>query len=75
MMVLFIAAAIAGAIFTQGTSLFAVAVVNVLLSLWANGVMSNFKSDPQACPNSASTVSMLTTVAAVIFIIVGLASY
>ena len=56
------------------TGLFGLAVVNAVASFWANGVMSNFRYNPQSAPNWATLVSIVSTVVGVILLIVGLAS-
>lgn len=72
MTIVLIGLAVAAAIVTLGSGIFAVAVVNAIASVWANGVMANFRDDPQSAPNAAATVSMATTAAAVVLIMVGL---
>lgn len=42
------------------------------LILWSNGVMANYRRDPHNMPDLAVRVSMLTTLAGVVFIIAGL---
>jgi hypothetical protein len=72
MIFLFIALAVGAAFACAGTPLFVVAVVNAVASVWGNGVIANFRTDPHNMPNYAVTVSIVTTVAAVALLIAGL---
>lgn len=72
MILLIIGLAALGAFLNAGLASFTPAAVNAVASVWGNGVMANYASDPQAAPNWAARVSMLTTAAAVVFIIIGL---
>ena len=65
MIVVLIAVAVGAAALTSGTALFVPAVINAAASFVSNGVMANFRQDPQAAPNWAATVSMSTTLVAV----------
>lgn len=56
------------AFLTHGSAIFVPAAVNVSASVWSNGVLANYRTDPQAAPNWAATVSMLTALAAVVLI-------
>ncbi len=60
MYLVFIAMAIGAAVLAAGTAVIVPAVINAVLAFWANGVLANFRRDPQAAPNSAAYVSMLT---------------
>jgi hypothetical protein len=42
-------------------ALFVPALINAVASFWSDGVMANFRHDPQAALNWSATVSMLTT--------------
>lgn len=53
---------------TAGSAAFAFAVGNAVLSFWSNGVMANFRGDPQGAPNWAASVSILTTIAALVLL-------
>lgn len=68
MIVVLIGLGALAAYLTHGTAIFVPAAVNVGASFWANGVLANYGRDPQAAPNWAATVSMLTALAAVVFI-------
>lgn len=68
MIVILIGLGILGAVLTHGSAIFVPALVNVGASFWANGVLANFARDPQAAPNWAARVSMLTALGAVVFI-------
>jgi hypothetical protein len=60
--------AILGAVLTQGSAIFVPALMNAGASFCATGVLANFARDPGAAPNWAATVSMLTTVIALILV-------
>ncbi|HEX6237727.1 MAG TPA: hypothetical protein VFZ68_11065 [Acidimicrobiales bacterium] len=66
MIIVLIGIAVGAAYLASGTGLFGAAVVNAVASVWANGVMANFRADPQAAPNWAAMISMLTTLAALV---------
>ena len=73
MPLLLIGLAVAAAIVSSGTGVFPLAVVNAIASFWSNGVMVNFSpSGSSSIPDSAATVSIVTTFLAVVFLIVGL---
>lgn len=57
--------AVLAALLAYGTGLFVPAVINALASFWSNGVLANFRKDPEAAPNAAAAVSIVTTVASV----------
>ncbi len=69
---IFIGMAVVGALLTSGTGFFVVAIGNAVGSVWSNGVLANFQSDPQNAPNVASLISLGTTLAALALIVVGL---
>lgn len=60
MWLIFIALSIGTCFLASGTAVFVPAVVNAVLAVWANGVLSNFARDPHNAPNVATFVSMLT---------------
>ena len=74
MVVLLIGLSVVAAAVNSGTGVFGWAVANAVASVWANGVMANFRHNPQAAPNWAASVSILSTVIGVILLIVGLAN-
>lgn len=51
---------------------FWVAIVATAAALWAWGVSSNYRRDPQSMPNSVPVVSMLTWVVSIVLIVVGI---
>lgn len=55
-----------------GTPVMPAAVVTAIVSVWANGVLANFRSDPQDAPNLAALGSMLAAIASIVLIVVGL---
>ena len=57
---LLIGLAAVAAYVSWGTSLQVVALINAVASLWSNGVLANFNAEPQAAPDWAALVSMLT---------------
>lgn len=63
-----IGVAVAAAARLAGTPIFVPALVNAAASVWGNGVLANFRQDPQAAPNGAAFVSVVTTVAALGFL-------
>lgn len=66
--VLLIGLSVLSAYLVAGTALFGFAVANAVGSFWGNGVMANFADNPQAAPNWATAVSMVTALLSVIFI-------
>lgn len=74
MIILLIALAIGAAVAANGSPVGGLAIGNAVAAVWSNGVMANFRSDPDNMPNLAVTASFLTAVLAVIFLIVGLAT-
>lgn len=72
MAVLFIALAVVAAVVANGSPVFVPAVVNAIAAFWSNGVMMNFVGNPQAAPNFATVVSMITTVLSIAFLALGL---
>ena len=73
MILLLIGLAVTAAVVAHPTSLFVFAVVNAILAFWANGVLANFRSEPQAAPDYAAAVSIITAIGSVVFLIAGLA--
>ena len=70
---LFIVVAVAAAVLSHGTAIFAPAIVNAVLSFWSNGVLANFRrEEAQDAPDWAATVSMVTTVVAIVFLVLAL---
>lgn len=75
MPILLIGLAIVSAVVARGSGVFTLAVINAIASFFSNGVMSNFgPGEANDIPDWAATVSIITTVAAIIFLIVGLMS-
>ena len=70
-----IALCVGAAIATNGTGFFVPALLNAGLSVWGNGVLLNFsREEAQQAPNWAAGMSMLTTIAGVVLLIIGLSS-
>lgn len=75
MPILLIGLAIVATVVSRGTGVFGFAVINAIASFISNGVMSNFgPGEGEDIPDWAATVSIITTVLAVIFLVVGLVS-
>jgi len=72
MALLLIAIGIVGAVATYGTALFPFGVVAAVAAFWANGVLANFRGDPQNAPDWAAAVSMFAAIGSVILLISGL---
>jgi len=72
MVVILIGLAVIAAVLTSGTGLFVLAVGNAIGSVWSNGVMANFRNDPEDAPGAATILSMVTAAVAVVLIVVGL---
>lgn len=49
------------------------AIVTTVAAIWAWGVSSNYRRDPQSMPNFIPAVSMLTWVVSIALIILGIA--
>ena len=75
MVILLIGLCVAAAIMTQGTAVFTVAVINAILSVWGNGVLANYSfAERHLAPNWAAGVSLLTTIAGIVFLVISLSS-
>jgi len=62
-----------GAVFLNtGSALFIPSIVVAVGNLWSFGIMHNFRHEPQTAPNGATLINMLTTVAGIVLLIVGL---
>jgi hypothetical protein len=72
MVVILIGLAVVAAVLTSGTGLFVVAVGNAIGSVWSNGVMANFRNDPDDAPSATTVLSMVTAAVAVVLIVIGL---
>lgn len=72
MVIVWIGLALLAAYLTAGTSLFALGLANAAGSVWGNGVMANFYDDPQAAPDWAAKVSMVTVALSIILILLSL---
>ena len=73
MPVVLIGLAVVAAIVSSGTGVFGFAVANAVASFWSNGVMANFSpQESSSVPDSVTAVSMITTLLALIFLVVGL---
>ena len=72
MVALLILLGIAAAWATYSTALFPVGLAIAAAAFWSNGVMANYRHDPQGAPNFATTVSMLCALGAVVLIPTGL---
>jgi hypothetical protein len=72
--ILLIALSVGAAFVAQGSPVGGVAVANAVGSFWGNGVMAHFRADPHNMPGYAVTLSMITAVLAIVFLIVGLAT-
>ena len=51
-----------------------VAIISGVASLWAVGIFSNFRHDPQNAPTYAVILSMASGLAGIILMIIGFAS-
>jgi hypothetical protein len=60
------------AVATYGTLLFPFGVVAAVAALWSNGVLANFRGDPQRAPDWAATLSMVAAAGSVILLFSGL---
>ena len=72
MYLILIALSVVAAVVTAGTALFVVAMINAIVSFWSNGVMANYRSDPQSAPSIATLMSMVSTLAAIGLLVAGL---
>ncbi|MFC9687804.1 hypothetical protein ACFTSF_04650 [Kribbella sp. NPDC056951] len=72
MVLLLIGLGVAAAAATYGTALFPFGVGVAIAALWANGVLANFRGDPQQAPNWAAAISMIAALGAAILVIAGL---
>jgi hypothetical protein len=72
--VILIALSIGAAIVAQGSPGGGIAAGNAVAAVWGNGVMANFRADPHNIPGYAVTLSMITAVLAIVFLIVGIAT-
>lgn len=72
MAILLIGVAVVAAVVSAGTAVFVPAIVNVVASFWANGVLANHRGNPEGAPDWAATVSIITTIAAIALLVVGL---
>ncbi|MGH3443200.1 MAG: hypothetical protein ACRDUY_14405 [Nitriliruptorales bacterium] len=72
MIVILIALAVIAAVVARDTGIFVPAIANAIAAFWSNGVMANFRGEPDAIPNWAAQVSIATAVLSVLFIVLGL---
>jgi len=72
MIFLLILLAIAAAIVAYGTAFFIPAIVILVLSVWSNGVLANFRNNPYSAPNWAASVSMFSALGAAILLVLAL---
>lgn len=72
MPLLLIGLAVGAAITTFDTALFPFGVVAAVASFWANGVLANFRDEPEHAPDWAAAVSMVAAIGSVILLISGL---
>lgn len=57
-------------VLSKGKATFTPAIIVLILNIWSYGVMHNFRHNPQEAPNFWSTINMLSTIAAVILVII-----
>jgi hypothetical protein len=72
MVIVLIAISTIATLVTRNTPFITPALINLVGSFWSNGVMANFRNDPQGAPNWAAGVSMITTLGAIVLIVIGL---
>ena len=61
-----------GAVWTMGGHW--LAIVSLVGSIWARGIASNFRSDPQSMPNYAVPLTLVCGVIGIVMFIVGVSS-
>ncbi len=72
MVVLLIGLAVVTVVLSLHTVLVAPAIISAVLAFWSNGVLANFRTDPQSAPNWAASISMLTALASIGLLIAAL---
>jgi len=56
-------------VLSRGKTIFTPAIIILILNIWSYGVMYNFRDNPEAAPNFWTVINFLSTIAAVILII------